>query len=140
MGTTKVNLRRPEIYTQFILLASFDSNPYEDNQSVAINIDVTKQELDNLFNTKQYERPHEPDYYNPLDELIGELYTEQSKETILKLITDKVNKYIPRITINSSLTEFTFENYAINMSLVFSDKYDYEKTLYNYERKFNVVT
>lgn len=135
----KVNLRQPESYKEFITYASFDSNPYSDNRAIAINLDVTKQELDSLFSTKKYERPYLPEYFNPLEELLGELWTTESETLAYHLVVDKVNEFIPRIRVDSEST-FSFENNTIKMNLIFYYKNDYNRTLYNYERLFDVVT
>lgn len=135
----KVNLRQPESYKEFITYASFDSNPYSDNKAIAINLDVTKQELDSLFSTKKYERPYLPEYFNPLEELLGELWTTESETLAFHLVVDKVNEFIPRIRVDSEST-FSFENNTIKMNLIFYYKNDYNRTLYNYERLFDVVT
>lgn len=135
----KVNLRQPESYKEFITYASFDSNPYSDNRAIAINLDVTKQELDSLFSTKKYERPYLPEYFNPLEELLGELWTTESETLAFHLVVDKVNEFIPKIRVDSEST-FSFENNTIKMNLIFYYKNDYNRTLYNYERLFDVVT
>lgn len=136
IATLKLN--KPEIYKQFIALSSFETNPEEAKKSLAINLSVTKQELDNLFSTKRYERPYQPEYFNPLEEIIGELYVSESIATAIKLVTDKINMFIPRIVINNN-TNFEFQNHTVLMSLVFYDSYDYNRTLYTYERKFYVI-
>lgn len=135
----KLNLRQPESYKEFITYASFDSNPYSDNKAIAINLDVTKQELDSLFSTKKYERPYLPEYFNPLEEILGELWTTESETLAYHLIIDKVSEFIPNIKVDSEST-FSFENNTLKMNLIFYYKNDYNRTLYNYERLFDVVT
>lgn len=135
----KINLRQPESYKEFITYASFDTNPYTDNKAIATNLDVTKQELDSLFSTKKYERPYLPEYFNPLEELLGELWTTESETLAYHLVVNKVNEFIPKIRVDSEST-FSFENNTIKMNLIFYYKNDYNRTLYNYERLFDVVT
>lgn len=135
----RLKLKQPESYQEFITYASFETEPTEANRAIAINLSVIQQELDNLFSTKMYERPYLPDYYNPIEELIGELWTDEASSTAMHLITDKVSKYIPRITINEN-TSFSYENYKLYMELVFSFNNDFTRTLYNYKREFNAVT
>lgn len=134
-----VKLKRPEVQQDFISYASFETEPSEANRAIATDLDVLKQELDNLFSTYMYERPYQPEYYNPLEELIGELWTESSSTMAIHLVTEKINKFIPRIRL-SEKTTFSFDNYTIHMSLVFSYTNDFNKTLYSYERDFNQVT
>lgn len=135
----KINLRQPESYKEFITYASFDTNPYTDNKAIATNLDVTKQELDSLFSTKKYERPYLPEYFDPLEELLGELWTTESETLAYHLVVNKVNEFIPKIRVDSEST-FSFENNTIKMNLIFYYKNDYNRTLYNYERLFDVVT
>jgi phage baseplate assembly protein W len=141
-----VNLRQPESYREFIAYAAFDTNPETNKRAVAINLEVTRQELDSLFSTKMYERPYQPEYYNPLEEIIGELWTDESETEAMHMITDKVNQFIPRIQIDNQ-TSFTLnseegqkQNHALLLSLVFYYKNDFNKTLYNYKRLFDVIT
>lgn len=124
--------------SKFVALASFESEPTIANKVMAFNIEVTKQELDNLFSTEKYERPYQPEYYNPIEELIGELWTDATEEVALKLITDKINMFIPRLVISSN-TSFSYSNYLLTMSLVFYDQYDANKQLYNYDKTFDMV-
>lgn len=134
-----LKLNTVEESNKFVTLASFESSPSTANKPIAFDLDVTKQELDNLFETNKYGRKYLPEYYNPLEELIGELWTPATQEVALKLIIDKINTYIPRLVISSN-TSFTYDNYKISMSLVFYDKYNVNKQLYNYNRTFDVVT
>lgn len=135
-----VKLNSSNIVKQFIALSTFETEPYENRRQLALNMEVTKQELDNLFSTRQYERPYQPEYYNPLENLIGELYTTENESLAFKLVSDKIRQFIPRIKIDNANTRFSFSNYKIIMTLVFTDAYDYYKNLYSYERDFNVVT
>lgn len=135
----RLKLKQPESYQEFITYASFETEPIEANRAIAVNLSVIQQELDNLFSTKMYERPYLPDYYNPIEELIGELWTDEVSSTAIHLITDKVSKYIPHITINEN-TSFSYSNYKLYMELIFSFNNDFTRTLYNYKREFNAVT
>lgn len=135
----KVQLQQPNSIDNFIAYASFDVNPETNKRALAINSEELKQELDSLFSTKKYERPYLPDYYNPLEELIGELWSEQTKALAYHLIVDKINQFVPRITVDNN-TDMTYDNYTVQMSLVFYYNNDFTKTLYNYKRIFDIVT
>lgn len=135
-----VKLSQIERFKEFIAYASFDSNPEVNNRAIAINHDVLKQELDNLFKTKKYERPYDPDYYNPLEELIGELWKSEYAYLAIQAVTNKISKYVPRIVVDQSNTYFEWENYKLSMGLVFYYRNDYDKTLYEYKRQFDTVT
>lgn len=136
----KVQLKQPEQINEFIARASFELEPYQNNRSLAINLNETKQELDSLFSTHKYERPYQPEYYNPLEELIGELWGDDVQDIAITSVTDKINQFIPYLIVDSSRTNFEYSNYAITMELVFSYQYDFKRTLYNYERQFDTVT
>ena len=139
-NTVTVQLNQPERYQEFIARASFDTEPYLDNRAIAYNTDVTKQELDSLFSTKMFERPYLPDYYNPLEELLGELWTPGFENLAISSIIGKINKYIPYLVVDQSNTQFEYSNYKVMMNLVFYYIYDFSKQLYNYERQFDTVT
>jgi phage baseplate assembly protein W len=98
-NTVKVSLNRfndPNKSNEFIVYSCMDMNPYSNKRNVAINLEVTKQELDSLFDTKKYERLYQPEYYSPLDELLGELWNDETVSTALHLIDEKVTRWIPR--------------------------------------------
>ena len=135
-----LNLETVEHLQEFIAYASFESNPDIEKRAIAINTQVLEQELDNLFSFHKYERPHDPQYYNPLDDLIGELWRPNFADLALSKIVNKINIYIPRISIDSSNTTFTYENHKVYMELVFYYNNDFSKTLYSYKRQFDTVT
>lgn len=126
-------------YKEFITYASFETEPTKKNRALAINLDVTKQELDSLFNTKKYERPYQPEYFNPIEDLIGELWSDSIETTALHLISEKVNQFIPRITVDSK-SFFQKNMNSIEMNLIFYYTNDFTRALYNYKNEFNVVT
>lgn len=139
-STTTVQLNQPERIQEFIARSSFNSYPYTNRSAIAVNLEETKQELDSLFSTRMYERPYLPEYYNPLEELIGELWTESMENMALQLVVDKVNQFIPYLVIDEAKTAFNYANYKVNMELVFYYEYDFNKVLYSYERQFNTIT
>lgn len=139
MDIIKVNLKKADNYTDFIGYASFSTEPTKNKKALVINDDELKQELDSLFNTKMYERPYLPEYYNPLEDIIGELYTTESEELAIHAINEKVEQFIPRISISSE-TNFSFRNYKVEMEMVFYYKNDFNKALYSYKRIFDTVT
>lgn len=134
-----VQLNQPGRNQNFIARASFNLEPTKTSKSISINTEVTHQELDSLFSTKQYERPYQPEYYNPLDDIIGELWTEATQDLALSAVIDKVQKFIPYLVVDQSRTEFSYQNYNIIMNLVFYHDFDFSKTLYNYERQFDRI-
>lgn len=136
----RVQLKQPERHQEFIARACFDLYPYTDNSSLAINNNVTKQELDSLFSTQKYERPYQPEYYNPLEEYIGELWTDETEHAATQVVVDKINQFIPYLSIDTSRTTYTYQNYKLGMELVFNYQYDFSRTLYKYERTFDTVT
>lgn len=123
----------------FVSYASFALEPTAKNRALVYDLDVLHQELDSLFSTRQYERPYQPEYYNPLEEILGELWTASTSTLALHLVTDKINQFIPRVQVNNK-TNFSYNAYRIAMDLVISYKNDFTNTLYNYQRDFNVVT
>lgn len=135
----EIKLKRSKEVKEFIGYASFESNPEANERVLAINLEELKQELDSLFSTGQYERPYLPDYYNPLEDILGELWTEQTKSLAYHLVINKINQYIPRIAI-SNQTSFSYENYKVTMNLVFYYKNDLSKELYNYTKQFDIIT
>lgn len=139
-NTVTLQLQNDTQSQEFIAYSSFESNPDIEHRQLAINIQLVKQELDNLFSTHKYERPHDPDYYNPLEELLGELWTEDKTGLALQNIITKIMKYIPRVSINSGDTVFEFNDHKLSMELVFFFKNDFRRTLYSYTRQFDTVT
>ena len=135
-----VQLKRPEKQQEFLARAAFELKPYTHRRAIAVNLEETKQELDSLFETKMYERPYQPDYYNPLEELIGELWTDDMETSAIQLIEDKVNRFIPYITIDQNRTVFNYSTHLLKLELVFSFENDFSNTLYSYERDFTTVT
>lgn len=135
-----VQLKRPEKQQEFLARAAFDLKPYTHRRAIAVNLEETKQELDSLFETKMYERPYQPDYYNPLEELIGELWTDDMETSAIQLIEDKVNRFIPYIIIDQNRTVFNYITHLLKLELVFSFENDFSNTLYSYERDFTTVT
>lgn len=135
-----VQLKRPEKQQEFLARAAFDLKPYTHRRAIAVNLEETKQELDSLFETKMYERPYQPDYYNPLEELLGELWTDDMETSAIQLIEDKVNRFIPYITIDQNRTVFNYSTHLLKLELVFSFENDFSNTLYSYERDFTTVT
>lgn len=135
-----VQLKRPEKQQEFLARAAFDLKPYTHRRAIAVNLEETKQELDSLFETKMYERPYQPDYYNPLEELIGELWTDDMETSAIQLIEDKVNRFIPYITIDQNRTVFNYSTHLLKLELVFSFENDFSNALYSYERDFTTVT
>lgn len=134
-----VDLRHTETIREFVAYASFDTNPYSNKRAIAINDDELHQELDSLFLTHKYERPYLPDYYNPLEELLGELWTPASTAMAFNAVTSKIDKYIPRIRITND-TNFEYSNYKVSMELRFTYKNDFSRDIYSYERQFDTVT
>lgn len=135
----KVQLKQPERINEFIARSCFDLYPYENNRSLAINIEETKQELDSLFSTRRYERPYQPEYYNPLEELLGELWGDDIQDMAISSVKDKVNQFIPYLIVDNTRTTFEYNVHTINMSLVFYLEYDFSKTLYDYQRQFSTI-
>lgn len=135
-----LNLQTIERFQEFIAYASFESNPETEHRSIATNLQVIEQELDNLFSTHKYERPHDPEYYNPLDDLIGELWKPSLASLALQGIINKINIYIPRVKVDQSNTSFYYENHKLTMELVFYYVNDFKRTLYSYKRQFDTVT
>lgn len=135
-----VQLKRPEKQQEFLARAAFELKPYTHRRAIAVNLEETKQELDSLFETKMYERPYQPDYYNPLEELLGELWTDDMETSAIQLIEDKVNRFIPYITIDQNRTVFNYSTHLLKLELVFSFENDFSNTLYSYERDFTTVT
>lgn len=125
---------------EFIAYSSFESDPDKEHRQLAINIQVVKQELDNLFSTHKYEKPHDPDYFNPIEDLIGELWTQDMAGLALQNVISKIQKYIPRITINTGDTVFVYKEHKLDMELVFYFNNDFRRTLYSYTRQFDTVT
>lgn len=135
-----VQLKRPEKQQEFLARAAFELKPYTHRRAIAVNLEETKQELDSLFETKMYERPYQPDYYNPLEELLGELWTDDMETSAIQLIEDKVNRFIPYIIIDQNRTVFNYITHLLKLELVFSFENDFSNTLYSYERDFTTVT
>lgn len=140
-----VQLKQTSSIKEFIAYSTFDTSPYTNRKDLAINLDVTKQELDSLFNTKKYERPYLPEYYNPLEELIGELWTDDAETKAIHSITEKVNLFIPTVVVDNT-TNFSLNSttnpdsyHTVIMELIFYYKNDFNKVLYNYSKKFNMV-
>lgn len=125
---------------EFIAYSSFESDPDKEHRQLAINIQVVKQELDNLFSTHKYERPYDPDYFNPIEDLIGELWTQDLSGVALQNVVNKVEKYIPRVSISTSDTVFNYKDHRLDMELVFYFTNDFRRTLYSYTRQFDTVT
>lgn len=141
MGNIKtVKLRQPGRDQNFIARASFAQEPVQVNRAVVTNLLVTQQELDNLFSTKKYTRPYQPEYYNPLEDIIGELWSEAVRIIAISAVVDKVRRFIPYLVIDQTNTSFDYEKHILSMNLVFFYEYDFDKTLYNYERQFDTVT
>lgn len=134
-----LDLQVTERFKEFIAYAAFESNPEKEHRAIAIDLQVLEQELDNLFNTHKYEKPHDPDYYNPLDDLIGELWRPSFANLALQNTVNKINTYVPRINIDQSNTSFTYESHKVDMQLVFYYKTDFKRTLYSYKRQFDTV-
>lgn len=135
----KLDLQVTERFKEFIAYAAFESNPETEHRAIAIDLQVLEQELDNLFSTHKYERPHDPEYYNPLDDLLGELWGTSFANLALQNVVNKVNTYVPRISIDLTNTSFIYENYKVDMELVFYYKTDFKRTLYSYKRQFDTV-
>lgn len=135
-----LNLQNTERFQEFIAYASFESNPEIEHRPIATNLQVIEQELDNLFSTHKYERPHDPEYYNPLDDLIGELWKPSLASLALQGVINKVNTYIPRIFVDQTNTSFYYDNHRLSMELVFYYVNDFKRTLYSYKRQFDTVT
>lgn len=135
----KISLEQIENFKEFIGYASYETEPATTKRAIAINVDVAKQELDSLFSTKKYERPYLPEYYNPLEEVLGDLWTPESTAYALQSITTKVNQFIPRLQVSSS-TNFTYDDHKLEMFLIFYFKNDFSRALYNYSRRFDIIT
>lgn len=134
----KLTLEQSENFKEFIGYASYETEPYTSGKAIAINVDVAKQELDSLFSTRKYERPYLPEYYNPLEEVLGDLWTAESNSLALQSIITKVNQFIPRLQVSTN-TSFTYNDHKLEMSLIFSFKNDFSKALYNYTRRFDII-
>lgn len=134
-----LNLQVTERFKEFIAYAAFESNPETEHKAIAIDLDVLEQEFDNLFSTHKYEKPHDPEYYNPLDDLVGELWRPSFANFALQSTINKINAYIPRVTIDQNNTSFTYEDHKVDMELVFYYKNDFKRTLYSYKRQFDTV-
>lgn len=134
----KLSLKQSENFKEFIGYASYETEPSSAGKAIAINIDVAKQELDSLFSTRKYERPYLPEYYNPLEEILGDLWTTESKSYALQSIITKVNQFIPRLQVSTN-TSFEYNDHKLDMSLIFYFKNDFSKALYNYTRRFDII-
>lgn len=134
-----VNLKTIGATPKFVVYASYETEPTKQRRAIAFDLDVLKQELDSLFSTHKYERPYLPEYYNPLEELLGDLWTDTTETEALHLVTNKIGVFIPRVSVNNA-TNFTYNNYKVYMNLIISYNNDITQTLYNYEREFDTVT
>lgn len=133
----------PSLYAstvgQIVLFSDLHSNPATSNTSLAKNINAIGQSLDNLFSTEEAERPFQPEYYNPIISLLGELVNEDTAEAIMALLYNKVIQFEgARITIDnaSSYVIPIYEDNRYDVKFVFSLLNDFTNAKYSYDTSF----
>jgi phage baseplate assembly protein W len=138
-SSLNVVLRKSSIVSTVELYSDIESNPVTNSRNRAVNVNAIQQSLDNLFNTKKYERPFRPDYYSPVYDLIGELATDATAAAFIAIMYNKITEHEPRVifdSANSSVTADT-ENNAYDVVVVFQVagnldvKYKYETRVYH---------
>lgn len=87
--------------------------------------DQLRSNLKNLLLTEKGERYMIPDYGAGLKKFIFEPNDDITLDIIEEYITETVNKWMPRININSvNITRNDRNEHQLNVSIKFSDKYD----------------
>jgi phage baseplate assembly protein W len=136
---TLTKFNDPNKSNEFVVYSSLELNPYTNNRSILTNLDVTKQELDSLFETKKYERRYLPEYHDPLEDFVGELWNDEALSEAMYLIETQINRWIPRIVIDNN-SDISYENYKATLDLVFYYVTDYSKQLYQYTRQWDTIS
>jgi phage baseplate assembly protein W len=98
---------------------NFNSNPGNGDVSRKINVESVKQSVKNLLLTKQGERFFQPDLYSDLYSLLFENFSLTTKFGLESVIRQLLEKYEPRIIINSIDVTERIENNALEVTLRF---------------------
>ena len=108
IGVFTANVRRFQSATTLKKVARYtDYNQNPSSQSTILVADATaiKQSLDNLFNCSKYRRRYLPDYYVPIDAIIGELYNTVGMHQAIDNIIYYVELNEPRVSCDAQLSE-----------------------------------
>lgn len=122
--------------------SDLDANPITDKTALAIDLRAVQQSLDNLFSTKQYERPFLPDYYSPVWNLIGELATEEAAYALSSAVYNKITRYEPRVIYDNanSTYEAMPDKNGFVVNVVFRLVGDITGNSYNYNTTVYTIT
>lgn len=109
----------------------FGRNPITNDLNKRINANAIKQSVKNLVLTHFYEVPFHPEVGSQIFHALFENFSPMTKLTAERAISDVINNFEPRVTLNSVIVD---DNPESN-SLVISIKY----TIINTNRQSEVV-
>lgn len=125
------------------IYSDINSNPVDNGTPIAINLKAIQQSLDNLFSTRKYERPFEPEYYSPIYDVIGELATSATAAALSSAIYRKIQRFEPRIIYDNaaSIIEPGDDANSYIVDIVFRMAGGIDSNSYNYNvRLHNTIT
>lgn len=109
----------------------FGRNPITNDLNKRINANAIKQSVKNLVLTHFYEVPFHPEVGSQIFHALFENFSPMTKLTAERAISDVINNFEPRVTLNS----VTVDDKPESNSLVISIKY----TIINTNRQSEVV-
>lgn len=109
----------------------FGRNPITNDLNKRINANAIKQSVKNLVLTHFYEVPFHPEVGSQIFHAIFENFSPMTKLTAERAISDVINNFEPRVTLNS----VTVDDKPESNALVISIKY----TIINTNRQSEVV-
>lgn len=109
----------------------FGRNPITNDLNKRINANAIKQSVKNLVLTHFYEVPFHPEVGSQIFHALFENFSPMTKLTAERAISDVINNFEPRVTLNS----VTVDDKPESNALVISIKY----TIINTNRQSEVV-
>lgn len=140
VSTFKMDLFSHDVKTHIVDISQYsdyNQNPITYGPSIIVDLTTIKQSLDNLFHCKKYQRRYLPDYYVPIEDLIGELYGPSGATLVLDKIAYYVEYNEPRVKCYPQLSQISAsEPNLVKLDLVHSvnllkleNKYTYSTTI-----------
>lgn len=115
--TGKVNLTNN-------LFSDFDFNfamlPGTQDIAKKNNVEAIKQSIRNILMTDNYSRPFDPDFGSQINQLLFSLWTPLSKASLIRVISDAIKNYEPRVRLDKIDVNDRSTSNAIDVSIYFT--------------------
>ena len=99
---------------------NFTQHPISMDVAKKYNVEAVKQSLKNLILLKRYEVPFHPEIYSGVPEMFFENADANTGAKLVRLVTDIINNYEPRVQLLEVNVLNQIDNNAIIINIVFN--------------------